>query len=59
MAGESSYSTYDKAIEIEIDTKEEYRRRGGICVRCKTDFGVFGEGFILKLGCTKYMVSIY
>ncbi|MDO5403242.1 MAG: GNAT family N-acetyltransferase [Eubacteriales bacterium] len=27
-AGASSYSTYDKGIEIEIDTKLEYRRRG-------------------------------
>ena len=28
VAGASSYSTYDKGIEIEIDTKEEYRRKG-------------------------------
>ena len=28
VAGASSYSTYDKGIEIEIDTKEEHRRKG-------------------------------
>jgi len=28
VAGASSYSTYDKGIEIEIDTREDYRRRG-------------------------------
>ena len=28
VAGASSYSTYDKGIEIEIDTKEGYRRKG-------------------------------
>lgn len=28
VAGASSYSTYDKGIEIEIDTKKEYRRKG-------------------------------
>jgi GNAT superfamily N-acetyltransferase len=28
VAGASSYSTYDNGIEIEIDTKEEYRRKG-------------------------------
>lgn len=28
VAGASSYSAYDGGIEIEIDTKEEYRRRG-------------------------------
>lgn len=27
-AGASSYSVYSQGIEIEIDTKEEYRRRG-------------------------------
>ena len=27
-AGASSYSRYEKGIEIEIDTKEEYRRKG-------------------------------
>lgn len=28
VAGVSSYSYYDKGIELEIDTKEEYRRKG-------------------------------
>ena len=28
VAGASSYSTYDKGIEIEIDTKEDHRRKG-------------------------------
>lgn len=28
VAGVSSYSYYDRGIEIEIDTKEEYRKRG-------------------------------
>lgn len=28
VAGVSSYSYYDKGIEIEIDTKKEYRKRG-------------------------------
>ena len=28
IAGASSYSTYDKGIEIEIDTREDYRRKG-------------------------------
>lgn len=28
IAGASSYSTYQQGIEIEIDTKEEYRRKG-------------------------------
>lgn len=28
VAGASSYSVYSQGIEIEIDTKEEYRRRG-------------------------------
>lgn len=28
VAGASSYTTYQEGIEIEIDTKEEYRRRG-------------------------------
>lgn len=28
VAGASSYSTYDKGIEIEIDTREEHRRKG-------------------------------
>lgn len=28
VAGASSYSTYQQGIEIEIDTKEEFRRRG-------------------------------
>lgn len=28
VAGASSYSTYDKGIEIEIDTKEGHRRKG-------------------------------
>jgi len=28
VAGASSYSTYNKGIEIEIDTKEEHRRKG-------------------------------
>ena len=28
VCGASSYTVYDKGIEIEIDTKEEYRRRG-------------------------------
>lgn len=28
VSGASSYTVYDKGIEIEIDTKEEYRRRG-------------------------------
>ena len=27
-AGASSYSTYEKGIEIEIDTREDYRRKG-------------------------------
>ena len=26
--GASSYSTYDKGIEIEIDTREDHRRKG-------------------------------
>ena len=28
VAGASSYSSFDGGIEIEIDTKAEYRRRG-------------------------------
>ena len=28
VAGASSYSVYDKGIEIEIDTREDYRRKG-------------------------------
>lgn len=28
LAGASSYSRYDKGIEIEIDTREDYRRKG-------------------------------
>lgn len=28
VSGASSYTVYDKGIEIEIDTKEEYRRKG-------------------------------
>ena len=28
VCGASSYTVYDKGIEIEIDTKEEYRRKG-------------------------------
>lgn len=28
VAGASSYSTYHKGIEIEIDTREDYRRKG-------------------------------
>lgn len=28
VAGASSYSRYDKGIEIEIDTREDYRRKG-------------------------------
>lgn len=28
IAGASSYSTYDKGIEIEIDTREDHRRKG-------------------------------
>ncbi len=28
VAGASSYSTYDKGIEIEIDTRKDYRRKG-------------------------------
>lgn len=28
VSGASSYSSYREGIEIEIDTKEEYRRRG-------------------------------
>lgn len=28
VAGASSYSRYDKGIEIEVDTKEEHRRKG-------------------------------
>lgn len=28
VAGASSYSSYQGGIEIEIDTKEEYRRKG-------------------------------
>lgn len=28
VAGASSYTSYDKGIEIEVDTKEEYRRKG-------------------------------
>lgn len=28
VAGTSSYSTYDKGIEIEIDTREDHRRKG-------------------------------
>lgn len=28
VAGASSYSRYKEGIEIEIDTKEEYRRKG-------------------------------
>ena len=28
VAGASSYSTYDKGIEIEIDTREDHRRKG-------------------------------
>ena len=28
LAGASSYSTYNKGIEIEIDTREDYRRKG-------------------------------
>jgi len=28
VSGASSYTIYDKGIEIELDTKEEYRRRG-------------------------------
>ncbi len=28
IAGASSYSSYQDGIEIEIDTKEEYRRKG-------------------------------
>ena len=27
-AGASTYSAYDKGIEIEVDTKEEHRRKG-------------------------------
>ena len=28
VAGASSYSVYDKGIEIEIDTREDHRRKG-------------------------------
>lgn len=28
VAGASSYSTYDKGIEVEIDTREDHRRKG-------------------------------
>lgn len=28
VAGASSYSSYKEGIEIEVDTKEEYRRKG-------------------------------
>ena len=28
VAGASSYSRYDKGIEIEIDTQEDHRRKG-------------------------------
>lgn len=28
VAGASSYSTYDNGVEIEIDTREDYRRKG-------------------------------
>lgn len=28
VSGASSYTTYEKGIEIQVDTKEEYRRRG-------------------------------
>lgn len=28
VAGASSYSTYDKGMEIEIDTREDHRRKG-------------------------------
>lgn len=40
VAGASSYSTYDGGIEIEIDTKKEYRRRG-LAYAC-------GAGLILE-----------
>lgn len=28
VSGASSYSTYDKGIEVEVDTREDYRKRG-------------------------------
>ena len=33
VSGASSYTTYENGIEIQVDTKEEYRRRGlaGVC----------------------------
>lgn len=40
VAGASSYSTYDKGIEIEIDTREDYRRKG-LAYTC-------GAGLILE-----------
>ncbi|MCI8826996.1 MAG: GNAT family N-acetyltransferase [Lachnospiraceae bacterium] len=40
VAGASSYSSYENGIEIEIDTKQEYRRRG-LAYAC-------GAGLILE-----------
>ena len=33
VSGASSYTVYDKGIEIELDTKEDYRRRG-LAIAC-------------------------
>ena len=52
LAGASSYSSYSKGIEIEVDTREDWRRQGlAYALLLQADFGVFKARLVSKLGC--------
>lgn len=53
VAGASSYSTYDKGIEVEIDTREDHRRKGLAYASGAKLILEFRERLISKLGCAK------
>lgn len=57
-AGASSYTVYQGGIEIEIDTKEEHRRRGlaRACAR-QADSGVSGQRAVSRLGRTQQGIT--
>ena len=50
VSGASSYSALQGGIEIEVDTKKEYRRKGLAFACLQTDSGVFKRGVLPFLG---------
>ncbi len=51
-AGASSYTVYKQGIEIEVDTRQDYRRKGlALCCAAQLILDCSGERHVSKLGC--------